>query len=360
MFLLAENIDIYPDTLIDVIDNVLDIIHKDERNFEDNKRIRNILDDLDSFNLTFSINEVDMIKYSLLLSIDKISVELVDSEEVKFEEIEFEDDELNAEYNRLLKQYKTFESLVNLPDNLLQYIQPNSRLVNVRISLSIKDFVHFILTCSKYDELLDIIVMISNYDTVMEKLVTMSMSLYDLNFVDDLFIRLQVDEEYRRAMLDSGVININIMSNDEYVIHCLKNSKSDVKISTIGTCSLVAYREIVKNIPKQQIKIENFFDLINQDYMSLTFPVEYLHLDEYVSNAIDGYIYDWYLLIDKLKQKDDTELITMLCCLGCFSNIFKMNTNMENYFMLLYQSNLSEVQDLMTIFGNKLKDEECK
>ena len=354
MKLIADNIDIYPDTLLDVINVTRDVIQKEDRTFDDNKRIKNILDDLDSFNMTIIIQDVDMIKYSMLLSMRNISVELISNEEIKFKNIEFPDEELTKEYDRLLNQYKAFEEIIELPDLLLQYIQPNSRLVDVRLSMSVKDFVYFILECSKYDEMLDIIVLISNFDDLMENLITMSMSLRDMMYVDDLFIRMQLDEENRRAMLDSGIININLVSNDEYIQHCLENDKPDVKLSTIGTCSLVAYREIVRNIPKQQIKIENFFDLINQEYMSLTFPIEYLNLDEYVSNAIDGYIYDWYLLIDKLKGYEGTELDVMLCCLGCYSNIFKMNTMMENYFKLLYECDLSEIKDLMNVLGNKI------
>lgn len=354
MKLRAENLDIYPDTLLDVVNITRDIIQKEDRTFDDNRRIKNILDDLDSFNMTIEIQDIDMIQYSMLLSMNNITVELIENNNIKFKTIEFPNEELKNEYERLINQYNVFSELLDLPDLLLQYMQPNSRLVDVRISMSIKDFVSFILACSKYDETLDLIVLISDFDDVLENLVTMSMSLRDMVYVDDLFIRMQLDEENRRAMLDSGVININVVSNEDYIQHCMEKDKVDVKLSTIGTCSLVAYRDIVSKIPKQQIKIENFFDLINQEYMSLTFPIEYLQLDEDVSNAIDGYIYDWYSLLYELKKYDGTELETMLCCLGCYSNIFKMNTMLDNYFMLLYNSELSEVKDLMNVLGQKI------
>lgn len=354
MKLIADNIDIYPETLLDVINVTRDIIQKEDRTFDDNKRIKNILDDLDSFNITVVLQDIDMIQYSMLLSMQNITVAVDNFNEVKFKDIDFPNEELKKEYNRLINQYNSISSILEMSDELLQYIQPNSRLVDARISLSIKEFVFFILECSKYDELIDIIVLLSNFDEVLENLVTMSLSLRDMMHVDDIFIRMQLDEDNRRLLLDSGIINVNVVSNEEYVKHCLETEKISVKISTIGVCSLVAYRDIVKSIPKQQIKIENFFDLINQEYMSLTFPKEYLHLDEYVSNAIDGYIYDWYLLLYELKKHEGTELDSMLCCLGCYSNIFKMNTMLDNYFRLMYESELSEVKDLMEIFGDKI------
>lgn len=354
MKLIAENIDIYPDTLLDIVCLLNDLLHKEDRSFEDNKRIRNILDDLDSFNMTLIIQDIDMINYSLLLSIDNLNVELEDQDELKFKNIDFGNDDLNNEYNRLIKQYKSFDEILNMPDTFMQYLQPNSRLVNVRISLSVKDFIYFILTCSKYDELLDLIVLISDFDTLLENLVTLSMAMCDMMNVEDLFIRMSLDEDNRKILLDEGSVNITMISNDEYISYCVENNKVDVKLSSIGTCSLVAYRDIVSQIPKHQIKIENFFDLINQEYISLILPKEYAEINADVANAIDGYIYDWYLLIDRLKKYRDSEMETMLCCLGCFSNIFKMNTSIENYFKMLYGSDLSEVSDIISVLVKKL------
>lgn len=353
MKLIAENIDIYPDTLIDVIDVTQGIICKEKRDYDDNKRIRNIIDDLDSFNLSITIQDVDMIKYSLLLAIDNISVELIDSE-IKFKNIDFNDEELNNEYNRLLKQYESLAGLIDMPDKILQYIQPSSRLVDVRLSMSIKDFVYFIITCSKYDELIDINVLLSNYDELLDKLVTMANSLNDMYIPDDLFIRLKLDEENRKLILNSGNINIIVVSNEEYIYHCIANNKTDVKLSTLCSCSLVGYRELVKFLPNHHVKIENFFDLIEQEYINLTLPVEYLNINEDISNAINGYIYDWFLLFDKVKKYDELELEAMLCCLGCFSSICKINTTINDYYKLSEQSELSEVSDIMAVLEQKI------
>lgn len=353
MKLMAENIDIFPETLIDVIDVTQEIIYKEDRNHDDNKRIRNIIDDLDSFNMSLVIQDIDMIKYSMLLSIDCITVELLEKN-IEFKQMDFNDECMNNEYNRLIKQYETLSSLIDMPDQLLQYIQPNSRLVDIRISMSVKDFIYFILTCSKYDELLDIDVLISDYDNLLNKLVTLSISLNDMYNTDDLFIRMQLDGDNRKMILDSGNVNIVVVSNEEYVNHCIINNKLDIKLSTVSSCSLVGYRELLKLLPNNHIKIENFFDLIEQEYISLTLPIEYLNINEDISNAINGYIYDWYLLFDKIKNSDNLELEAMLCCLGCFSNICKINTPIKNYFNISHQAVLSELSDMMVVLEQKL------
>lgn len=353
MKLLAENIDIYPETLIDVVDITQELICKEDRNHDDNKRIRNIIDDLDSFNMSLVIQDIDMIKYSLLLSISHITVELLDKD-VTFKQMNFNDEYMDNEYNRLIKQYNAISSLIDMPDQLLQYLQPNSRLVDVRITMSIKNFIHFILTCSKYDELLDINVLISDYDKLLNKLVTLAISLNDMYTTDDLFIRLRLDEDNRKLILDSGNINIVVVSNEEYVNHCITNKKFDVKLSTVSSCSLVGYRELLKLLPNSHIKIENFFDMIEQEYIDLTLPIEFLTINEDVSNIINGYIYDWYMLIDKIKNSGDLELEAMLCCLGCFSNICKINTPIKNYFELSQQATLSEIYDIMAVLEQKL------
>lgn len=359
MKMLIENIDMHEAILFEVTHILKDIINKENRNYDDNKRIRNILDDMDGFNITILIEDLDMLKYTMISSIRNISVELVDSPEVEFRALTFPNGPFEEEYTRLINQFYHIKELLvckyDMDDKLLQYIQPNSRLVNVRLTLSVKELIYFMLTCAKYDELLDINVLLTDVSELMENLVTIAISLSDIIMVDDLFIRTPIEDNVKKNLLESGNVNIEIMSNEDYINHCIENGKADVKMSTIGTCSLVAYREIVTNTPKQSIKIENFYDLIQQEYISLTLPIEYLKIDEYVSNAIDGYLYDWYTLFYNLKEYEEFENEAMLCCLGCFSNIFKMNMMIEEYSKLKYNE-LSEVEDLMSVLEHKIKN----
>ena len=179
------------------------------------------------------------------------------------------------------------------------------------------------------------------------------MSLSDMIIVDDLFIRMKLDEENRKLLLNESTENITVISNEDYIDYCMQVNNVEVKLSTIGACSLVGYRYIVNNIPKQDIKIENFNDFIQQEYFGIILPQKYLEVDADDANLIDGYIYDWYNLINEYKKYPDCEFESVLCGLGCFNNIFKMNTPIYNYFEL-DTIGLTELEELMCMIQNKL------
>ena len=356
MNMMIENSDIYTEVLMDIIHVLNDIVHVEEKSFEHNIRIRNILDDLDNFNLSLQLNGIDMIKYTMLLSMKNINVELIESP-LLFANMEFSVEEDKQEYLSLIKQYGHLRGILieehEFDERIIEYIEPSSRLVNVRVSLSIKDFIYFILTCAKYDELMDILVLISDYDEIMESLVSVSILLNDIIIVDDLFIRTMLDPDNRSELMNHEDTEVYIISNEEYINHCLENGKADVKLSTIGTCSLVAYRELVKELPKQQMKLENFQDIVRENGINIILPKDYCSLDEYLLISIHDYTQAWYNLMKKLDP-DECASEMMLCSLGCFVNVFKMNTMIENYFRLQYETGLSEVFDILSIIEHKI------
>ena len=357
MKLLIENCDFFKDSLKEVIQVLNEMLHKEDRNHEDDKRIRNILDDLDSFNLTFLLEDVDMIIYTMLLSMRNVSIGLIESNELAFKELVFPNEKIEHEYIRLITQCNEIHGILknkyNMDDIEIEYLDPNSKLVNLRLSLSLKDLVYFIISCGKYNETMDINVLISDYDELMELFVTVAMSLTDMVKVDDLFIRMKLDEENRKSILNEMTDNVTIISNEEYINYCMQVNNIEVKLSTIGACSLVGYRHIVNNIPKQDIKIENFNDFIQQEYFGILLPQKYLEVDSEDANLIDGYIYDWYNLVNAYKEFLEYEQEQALCCLGCFNNIFKMNTPIYNYFELDVEE-LTELGELMKTVQGKL------
>ena len=357
MNLLIENCDFFEETLIDVMQVLNELVHKEDRNYDDMKRIRNIIDDLDSFNITFLLEDIDMIQYTMLLTMKNVSIESIYNDTISFKEIIFPNEEIEKEYIRLITQAVEIRGILKdkykLTDDEIEYIYPNSKLTNVRVSLSIKELLYFIITCGKYNELIDINLLFSDYDALTEAIVTVAMSLIDELKVDDLFIRMKLDEENRGILLDATTVNVNIVSNEEYIDYCIKSDNVDVKLSTIGVCSLVAYRYMVNNLPNGNIKIENFNDFIEQEYYGIILPRIYTELDGDDINLIDGYIYDWYILINKYKEFLEYEQEQVLCCLGCFTNIFKLNAPIYNYFEMEVEES-TEVEELMKSIQNKL------
>ena len=358
MRLIIENSDFFENGLFDVANALLELAQKEDKDFEDIRRIRNILDDLESFNLSFILEDVDMIVYTTLLSIRQISVSLVPGD-ICFKPVEFPNEKGLKEYERLISEYVEIrEALIKdykMTRKEIEYLEPNSKLINVRVSASITDLFYLFLLCAKYDETMDIVLAFSDFDDLTEKLVTIAMSINDIINTDDLFIRLKLDEENRQYILDTVGENIRIISNEEYIDYCMKNDICEVKLSTIGSCSMVAYRELVENTPKQSIKIENMYDFIDQENFRVVLPRSYSEIEGDLANKIDQYIYNWYLLVYSLKAEQGFEYSQMLCCLGCFSNIFKLNAPLYSYFEL-DTAEFSEFEELMSIVQHKLLD----
>lgn len=358
MNLIIENCDFFEDSLFDVMKVLNELVNKDERNYEDDKRIRNILDDLDNFNISFIMEDIDMLEYTMLLSMKNVSVaQIYILGETSFKELNFPDENVEQEYIRLITQCMEIRRLLktkyDMNDKEVEYLEPISKLVTVRVSVSIKGLFYFLATCAKYNELIDINVAFSNYDELYESIVTVAMSLSDLIIVDDLFMRMRLDEHNRNSILESNGTSIFLISNEEYIDYCMQMNNNSVKLSTIGACSLIAYREIVENIPKQEIKIENFYDFIDQENFGVTLPEIYNDVDEMDANVIDGYIYSWYLLVNKLKEFEGHEEDQFLCCLNCFMHIFKMNTAIYNYFEM-DMGEVTEVGEIMNLVQNEI------
>ena len=99
-YIELEHCDLYNSELEAIFLSLINLAEKDNRTFEDNKRIRDILDDLALYNITFKLESINMLQYTLLLSMRELNIQFLQS--IGFESIEFGDDELNNEYDSLL------------------------------------------------------------------------------------------------------------------------------------------------------------------------------------------------------------------------------------------------------------------
>lgn len=337
--------DLYKEEIEAILVSLSYISEKERKTFEDNKFIRNVMDDLSMYNMTLELNNITNLQYILLASISNVEIKKTGA--VGFECINFYDEELNEEYDRLLNEvfdiYYLLHSKYNFSDDEIDYLLPNSRLVNVKINLSVKDLFELIHTCSKYDELVDINLAISENETL-EQIVTVANALYDFIHTNDLFIRNRIDDELREELMNHGA-NIIILSDCKHIKKLLNNGESDMKVSAIGHCSLVAYKAMVLN-KSFNLELENFkyvCDIRND----IIFPEEYDCLDDDDYNLIEKYIYGWITFIDKLKANDNiysTEITS--CSLGCFGYIFRFNTTLNKYFRMYNSSGESEISEL--------------
>lgn len=325
------------------------LVEKEHKSFDDNKRIRDMIDDLEMYNITFKLSNINMLQYTLLLALRELNIDFIQS--IGYEAIEFGDEELNEEYDRLLCKSYDIESLLLdkyaylFDQQSIEYILPNSKLVDIHMSISIKELIELIHICSKYDELMNIVLAISNNE-ILEQLVTLVTSLYEYIQTDDLFIRTTIDEEIREDLTTHGT-NLMILSNTDFIKDQLDNGISNMKMSTLAHCSLVAFRDLVRRSYNFNMKLENFkYKHITQNEIIL--PEEYSEIEEDDLNLIDKYIYDWITFIDKLENSDiyySNELT--LCNLGCFGHIVRMNGKVNHYFNLEYFNIIPEVMDMI-------------
>lgn len=349
-YIELEHCDLYNSELEAIFLSLINLAEKDNRTFEDNKRIRDILDDLTLYNITFKLESINMLQYTLLLSMRELNIQFLQS--IGFESIEFGDDELNNEYDSLLCKACDIWGLLehkyrNLFDlKSIEYILPNSRLVDIRMSISIREFIELIHTCSKYDETMNIVLAISNHE-LLEQVVTVANSLYDFIHTEDLFIRTTIADDVREDLVTHGT-NLMVLSNTEFIKERVNMGDADVKMSTLAHCSLVAFRDLVRRSYNFNMKLENFkYKQITQNEIIL--PEEYGELEEDDLNLIDKYIYDWVVFIDKLENSSEYYSNEMtLCNLGCFGHIVRMNGRVGHYFNLEYFNIIPEVNDMIS------------
>lgn len=343
----VEHCDLHDNEIENIALTLLNLSEQEQKTFIDNKRIRDILDDLLSYNITFRLENINMLQYTLLLSIRELDIEFVKS--IGFEAIEFDDDGLNAEYDKLVCRAcdicKLLETVYSFDQNTLDYILPNSKLVSIRLSVSMKEFIELIHTCSKYDELMNIVLAISN-NISLEKIVTVSNSLYDFIHTDDLFMRVNIPEDIREDLTTHGS-NLMIITNIDYIRNQINKGDVDVKMSTLAHCSLVAFRDLSRRSYNFNMRLENFkYNRINQNEIIL--PEEYSKIDEDDLNLIDKYIYDWIVFINKINDRCEYYFNELsLCGLGCFGHVVRMNGKIRHYFNLEYFNVIPEVNEMI-------------
>ena len=179
-YIELEHCDLYDAELEGILLSLNNLAEKEQKTYEENKRIRNILDDLSMYNITFRLEDINMLQYTLLSSIMYSDIQYIRS--VGYETVEFNNEEMNDRYDELLVKAQDIIHLLTekykFNFETIEYVLPNSMCVDIRMSISIKEFIELIHTCSKYDELMNIVLAISEHE-ILEQVVTVANSLYD-------------------------------------------------------------------------------------------------------------------------------------------------------------------------------------
>lgn len=294
------------------------------------EEIRNISDQLDSFNITFELLGVNMLQYTIISTFRNILINVLDKDYAMFKTINLESEELNDEYNKLLAECLLIRSMLKdkygFSDDLIEYIEPMTQLVDLRISMTTREFLRFVNTCSKYDELIDIVIALYDID----ELNLLLSRRTELATQKDLFMRYLIDNVTRDYIIDN---KLYVLSNMEHVKRSI-DFGYNVKVSSLGFGSYIAFREIATSLPNFNIKLENPKHVENNGTIPIVVKIanEYSDLGDEDKKIIDKYIYRWICLINRFHL--ETEVFderALLCHLGCFGTVFRMNNELKEY-----------------------------
>lgn len=311
------------------------------------KYINDMLSNLDMYNITVRFNDITMMQYTLLLTIKDINPRLIKQRDIKFGKLINEDNKINDEYNRLISKYIDLRKKLDLfSDTILEALEPGSRLVDVEICLSIKDLIRFINVCSKYDELIDLIVVLTNNE-ITEKIVSLSFKINNSNNYD-LYMRNEIAKDIREELTVENN-KLIILSDIEHVNKSIEEGNAYSKISILTYGNYLEIRDLTNKLLNVNLKLENpkLFDKVNYS-IDVILPEEfYMISDEDLINELDGYIYDLISLIKNIQKEEYYYNDILSCHLGCFANIFTMNNTISDYFKLQYTGIGHEVIELL-------------
>lgn len=319
------------------------------------KYVNDVLSNLDMYNITVRFTDITMIQYTLLLTIKDVNPRLIKQKDIKFGKLINEDDKINNEYNRLISKYIDLRKKLDLfSDTILEALEPGSRLVDVEICLSIKDLIRFINVCSKYDELIDLIVVLTNNE-ITEKIVSLSFKINNTNNYD-LYMRNEISKDIREELIVENN-KLFILSDIEYVNKSIEEGNAHSKISILTYGNYLEIRDLTNKLLNVNLKLENPKLVDKGNYsIDIILPEEfYMISDEDLINELDGYIYDWISLIKNIQKEEYYYNDILSCHLGCFANIFTMNNTINDYFRLQYTGIGHEVVGLLTNLKQNIK-----
>ena len=123
------NIDIDKEILTSTINHINDLLEDEE---EQSKTVRDILDNMDMYNMTIRLHDINMLQYTLLTTIKNNNVRIINPNEITFDTVNLCDKTLEKEYYRLLSQYIELRNELSfLSNKMLENLEPNTRLVTI-------------------------------------------------------------------------------------------------------------------------------------------------------------------------------------------------------------------------------------
>lgn len=358
-----------------MLDNIVDDIESNKNRVDTvhtasqyESLIKKTMQKLDYVFLSFEIDGIDSVQDLLLSSIRHIHYKSINYEQLYFEDLESasEDQEIDILYNtlklnvailanNLIDEFKEMDFGIM---NDLEYIMPLSLKKKCVCTMSIAEFVKFIQTCFKYDELSNIVdVLLSLDNEIIEDLVYIS---NDLTKGDELFLLEPIDDVVKGEITDTGKLS-SIIETDIDKIPDDFDLPKQIDLHTVSCSSIVTFKKMLNSDIRNKIMMENIYKtLIDGEDVNVNIALSQLLMISEHFSEIEQLVELSISLINLINERTHNIKDMLLVQLGSFMKYYRYSNNVykDSKFVSehLFDAELTELASLMNERYEILKD----
>lgn len=358
-----------------MLDNIVDDIESNKNRVDTvhtasqyESLIKKTMQKLDYVFLSFEIDGIDSVQDLLLSSIRHIHYKSINYEQLYFEDLESasEDQEIDILYNtlklnvailanNLIDEFKEMDFGIM---NDLEYIMPLSLKKKCVCTMSIAEFVKFIQTCFKYDELSNIVdVLLSLDNEIIEDLVYIS---NDLTKGDELFLLEPIDDVVKGEITDTGKLS-SIIETDIDKIPDDFDLPKQIDLHTVSCSSIVTFKKMLNSDIRNKIMMENIYKtLIDDEDVNVNIALSQLLMISEHFSEIEQLVELSISLINLINERTHNIKDMLLVQLGSFMKYYRYSNNVykDSKFVSehLFDAELTELASLMNERYEILKD----
>lgn len=358
-----------------MLDNIVDDIESNKNRVDTvhtasqyESLIKKTMQKLDYVFLSFEIDGINSVQDLLLSSIRHIHYKSFNYEQLYFEDLESasEDQEIDILYNtlklnvailtnNLINEFKEMDFGIM---NDLEYIMPLSLKKKCVCTMSVAEFVKFIQTCFKYDELSNIVdVLLSLDNEIIEDLVYIS---NDLTKGDELFLLEPIDDVVKGEITDTGKLS-SIIETDIDKIPDDFDLPKQIDLHTVSCSSIVTFKKMLNSDIRNKIMMENIYKtLIDDKDVDVNIALSQLLMISEHFSEIEQLVELSISLINLINERTHNIKDMILVQLGSFMKYHRYSNNVykDSKFVSehLFDTELTELASLMNERYEILKD----
>ena len=330
--------------------------------------LKKTMQKLDYMFLSFEIDGIDSVQDLLLSSIRHIHYKAFNYDQLYFEDLESsnEDQEIDILYNtlklnvailanNLIDEFKEMDFGIM---NDLEYIMPLSLKKKCVCTMSMAEFVKFIQTCFKYDELSNIVdILLSLDNEIIEDLVYIS---NDLTKGDELFLLEPIDDVVKGEITDTGKLS-SIIETDIDKIPDDFDLPKQIDLHTVSCSSIVTFKKMLNSDIRNKIMMENIYKtLIDEKDVDVNIALSQLLMISEHFSEIEQVVELSISLINLINERTKNIKDMLLVQLGSFMKYYRYSNNVyeDSKFVSehLFDAEITELASIVNERYEILKD----